>query len=157
MTISELASALQVALQAWAANYGGEAIIAQGPAHVVNLLAAKPDAPLVAVAFDGDTPSDVDEAGLVQRRFKVILSFPRTLRFSRADDLAGSGAEPGQFDLVEEARETVRQLDFDATTGGRRASWRGTAVYQVADLLFDAWEHTFEVAAVIPLSAPLPA
>jgi len=152
MTISELSNTLASALQEWAGEYGGKAIIAQGPAHVVELLAAKPGAPLVAVAFDGDSPSDTDETGLLRRRFKVILSFPRTLKIRRGDALAGDGAEAGAFDLVEEAREVIRQLPLEADSGESRASWRGTAVYQVGDLLFDAWEHSFEISSLVPLA-----
>ena len=156
MTISELCTAFADALQTWANDYGGKAIIGQGPAHVVELLAAKPGAPLVAVLFDGDTPVEVDESGLVRRRIKVVLSFPKTLKRRAGDALAGDGGgEPSQFDLVEEAREVVRQLDLDTEAGERRGSWRGTAVYQVADMLFDAWEHTFEVICTVPVAAPV--
>jgi hypothetical protein len=157
MTISELCNAAATALQTWADVYGGKAIIAQGPAHMVELLAAKPGAPLVAVLYDGDTPSDVDETGHLRRRIKVILSFPRTLKLRAGDALAGDGEAPSQFDLVEEAREVIRQLDLDADSGERRASWTGTAVYQVSDLIFDAWEHSFSVLSFAPTAAPLPA
>ncbi len=149
MTITELCTAVAEALQAWVETYGGKALVTQGPAHTVELLAAKPGAPLVAVVFDADVPSDVDTSGLVRRRFKTILSFPRTLKIVASDELLGEG---GHYMLVEEAREVVRQLTLDAESGAKRANWTGTAVYQVGDLLFDAWESSFEVAACVPVA-----
>jgi hypothetical protein len=154
MTISELTLALREALEAWAQPYGGTVRIARGPSDVVSSLEVKPGAPLVSILFEADTPSTQDETGRIDRKFKIVLTLPDSLALRRGDALAETTDQPvSPFDLVEESREVVRQLELCTDgTSARYAHWAGTASYQIGELLFDAWVHDFALETLIPKS-----
>jgi hypothetical protein len=108
---------VHAALDTWARGERGRAEIASDPFHLFSLLLENPGGVRAIVQFQGETIRGMEEASLVDRTFLVVISRTRPLSVDASASLVktttGGGARP-LFDLVEDARQIIRGLQFDA-------------------------------------------
>jgi hypothetical protein len=153
MTIAAILDQVRTVLHEWAGQYGGKAVVTAGAAHAAELATAKPLAPVAMVFLDQEpNPGDLVLAGSVQTQFAVVLSFPRSFALHRGEALVEAGpSQPGAYDLLEECRDQVRRIDFDATTGDSFCLYAGLKNFEWAGLLFEAWRLDFQIRRNLPL------
>ncbi len=160
MTIKEQVQAVVKELNSWARTNGGRAVMASGPVHVLELLREQPGGVTAAVLFDSEDPrGEMSETGKVDRGFKLILSRGKGFRIESGESLVDgvAGGRP-LFDLVEEAREIVRGIEFTAEGGDPEdqvVQYRGTSNFEVQGFVLDAYEVRFGAGAQLPLSGGL--
>lgn len=153
MTIKEQIKAVVTALNGWARDKGGRAVPASGPVHVLELLREKPGGVTAAVLFDSEDPrGDFSEVGKVDRGFKVILSRGKGFRIETGENLVeGSAGGAPLYDLVEEAREIVRAIEFTSEDPEDAAvEYKGIGPFEVSGFVLDAYEIRFGCGTQIP-------
>lgn len=117
MSITEQITYVRDELQDWAAAYGGGCEIAGDIVHAFALLQHKPGSVRCVVWLSGEEKrGEYEEAGFVDRTFTVFVSRGRGFTLEPGDSLTArtaGNAEP-LYDLVEEARQVIRGLEFAA-------------------------------------------
>ncbi len=153
MTTAEQANAILAALGDWVANNKGRAFLAADEPSCLEQLRAKPGAPSAAVLWLDEKPRGHNpEEGKVLRAFKIVISRGRGLSLLTGDSLTkgAAGGEP-MFDLIEQARETIRSLRMDDQPGELQAPiYHGAGAWRVHGYLLDAYEIRFALFADIP-------
>jgi hypothetical protein len=152
MTIAEQLTMIREALDAWVRPLAGAARIAEDAVSLVGMLATAPGSPRALVLFDGEAKrGDIDELGRVDRRFLVVISRGRGLVDATEARLVETKiAGKPLFDLVEESREIVRAIRFDAETTEVIPSYVATRRTELDGLLVDAYQIEFSIGTQLP-------
>lgn len=162
MTIAAQLLAVRAALTAWARSLGGTVEIAGDPFHLLGLLQNKPGGLRVAILFQGETKrGEYEEAGLVDRNFSLVLSRGRGLAIEPADSLVATTPNAGGtplFDLVEQARDLIRGLQFENTlviplaslTTEVTPNYLGSETFAVEGRPIDAYQLNFQIGTQLP-------
>jgi hypothetical protein len=137
MTIREQLEQLSQVFGEWA---GGETVrgaveIASDPAELEFKLAQRPGGTQVYIVFQGeDKRGEFEEMGAVDRKFLVVVSRGGKAMAARGSDatMKGTGGGRALFDLVEEARQVGRGVQFAQSTEVTMDS-RSCAPYIFAD------------------------
>ena len=153
MKISEVLDAVRTVLHEWAGQYGGRAVVTAGAAHAAELSAGKPAAPVLMVFLDQEpNPGELALDGGVQTQFAGVFSFPKSFKLRRGEALVEAGQDqPSPYDLLEDARDAVRSIAFDADTGDHECLYAGLKNFEWAGLLFEAWRMDFQIRRNLPL------
>jgi hypothetical protein len=151
MTIREQAAVIVAALEQWAEAHKGTAHVAGDVVAAIELLRARPGAPKAVVIFQSDVPREPEDAGRVDRQWKVVVARGRGFRTDTGESLTAgvAGGEP-MFDLVEAAREIVRGVRLDELTTEGELVFKGTRPFEVQGIVLDAYESTFEIGTQLP-------
>lgn len=161
MKIREQFQTLHAALDTWARERGGLCEIASDPFHLLALLQHKPGGIRAAILFAGEIKrGDFEETGAVDRNFSVILSRGRALTAEPSDSLMKESASGGAplFDLVEQARDIVRAIQFEDTgavpleqlTTEVTPNYLGAEVFAVDGKPLDAYQLNFQIGTQLP-------
>ena len=160
MTIAAQLNAVVAALKAWCETRGSTAEVAGDPFHLLALLQTKPGSVRAVVLFAGETKrGEIEESGIVDRSFSVVLSRGQGLTLSPGDSLVkGAGGGPPLFQLVEEARQIVRGLQFedtlvipiDSLTTEVTPNYLGCEPFAVDDKRLDAYQLNFQIGTQLP-------
>lgn len=102
----------------WAKENGGGVEIATKLVHLYSVLSAKPGAFRAAVFFYNELKrGEYEEAGMVDREYWVGFSYGEPMTLEKGDALVkGQAGGRPLADLLEELRDQVRAIQFDATT-----------------------------------------
>jgi hypothetical protein len=152
MTIGEQLELTRDTLLPWAQEIKGRVEIAADPVHLLGLLGTSPGAPRIVVLFDAEEKrGEYEETGRVDRKFLVVVSRGRGFKLDPADALLEgvAGGKP-LYDLVEEAREMVRQIQFEAATTEVRPDYKGTRRLQLEGMVVDAYQIEFTIGVQLP-------
>ncbi len=115
MSIVDQITYIRDELHDWASALGGGCEVAGDIVHAFALLQHKPGTVRCVVWLSGEEKrGDYEEAGFVDRQFTVFISRGRGFTLEPGDSLTArtaGNAEP-LYDLVEEARQVIRGLQF---------------------------------------------
>ncbi len=153
MTITEQGNLILDALKKWTANNKGRAFITGDPLTLVDELRAKPGVPAAAVLWLDESPyGENDRLGRVLRDWKIIISRGRGMKLDAGESLTeGTAGGTAMFDLVEQAREVVRNLRPEDQEGEFQLPvYKGTGLFEVSGCVLDAMEIRFALYAQIP-------
>lgn len=145
-------------MKEWAKENGGTVEIGTDIVHVFALLQTKPGGFRAILHWRAeDKRGEYEEAGQVDEKFWVVLSFGRSLALNKGDALVDGQAGGGKaiFDLVEECRDLMRGLDFDADTTEGTVDYKGARPFEVpSDTVMDAVELEFWIGNQLPAVDP---
>jgi hypothetical protein len=125
MTVVDQLLAIRDGLKDWAKTLGGEVLIAMDHTSMWNVAATSQDFPNMILCFDHQEPRGAenvaDVLGKVDNHFTALVSRGRGYDQDPGNDLVGSdgenqGSTPPFYDLVEAARDTIRQLNLSDPT-----------------------------------------
>lgn len=155
MTIGETISQTRDTLATWAEGQGGSAEIARDIVHLYALVRIKPGGFRVIVHFLGEEKRGTfEEAGQVDRKFWVVISFGQSLQLDKGDALihGQAGGRP-LFDLAEEVREQIRAISFDPSTTEETPDLRSITPFAIpSDVLLDAYTIEFWIGCQLPVA-----
>ena len=153
MKLSDQVKAIRTALATWAKEQGGTVEVAGDAAHAFSLLYASPGALRVAIWPNEETAAGTrPEGGRATRKFLVVLSRGRSLALEKSDSLLSyvAGAQP-LFDLVEDARDLVRGIEFTEGDESAALEYAGWQPLQIpSERILDAYQLTFTLEAQLP-------
>ena len=152
MKISEQLKAVRDALADWAREHGGQVFVAADPYHLVTLLRETPKAIRCVVMFHGETKrGDYEERGAVDRTFWVVCTRGQGLKLEPGASLVDgvAGGLP-LFDLVEEARQIIRGIQFSADTTEVTPNYLGVEPFSTEGYLVDAYRLEFSIGTQLP-------
>src|SRR6516162_4369521 len=118
MTIAAQLKQIRDTFDAWARGNSGTVAVASDPYHIAYLLVTGPGATKCAIMCHGEHKrGEYEESGMVDRVFWVVISRGKGMKVEPGASLT-EGVAGGKpiFDLLEEAREIIRALSFDAAT-----------------------------------------
>jgi hypothetical protein len=151
MTIAAQLAKLLDALGPWAASKAGRAVVIGDTQNFITWLRGR--SLNVGILFSGeDKRGELEEAGVYDRKFTIIITRSEGLVYAPGDALVGTtGAGEALFNLVEQARDIVRDLQFTAATTEVRMNYEGSRLYLLklahqageAQIVYDAYEMTF--------------
>ena len=154
MTIAEHLEAVSEVLAPWAQDIGGRVAIAGDANHLWNLLAEKPGAFRGVLLFDVETPrGELDELGRVDRKYILVISRGRGFTADRGDNFTkGSAGGKALYEIAEEARELIRfaEVESPEDIDETRVVYLGTRRFDTGDLVTDAIQIEFQIAAGLP-------
>jgi hypothetical protein len=116
MKISDQTKYIRDSIEPWARTNGGTGEVARGIIHFFGILSTKQGSFRFAVKFKGeDKRGDYEEAGMFDRKFWIAFSYGESMQIEKGKALVGgqAGGRP-LFDMVEELRQIIRGLQFDA-------------------------------------------
>ena len=152
-TIDQIIAGLYAALATWAAANNGDVVLAEAPAHALELLAGSaPKAWRVVLLYDGDSPTeDIAEVGIVENRIDVVLKRNRGLALARGKELIeGTDARPAFLKLLSDLRDFVRGYSFGYQTAGQPTYKGAAAVADINGLPLDGYKLSFIIEAQLP-------
>ncbi len=153
MKISDMLKYAQGQLEIWAKTQkGGRARIAADPVDLLEILTNTPGGICAAIMFHSEQKRGIyEESGGVDRTFWVAITRGRGMRLHRGEELVQANAGgPPLYDLLEEARQQVRALQFDAATTEVSPDYKGTRPIQVEGYLLDAYIIEFSIFDQLP-------
>lgn len=116
-SIASQLKTLRSEFAAWIQDFHGRAEVAGDPVHLFAMLANKPGGVHACILFVSEIKrGEYEEAGGVDRTYWVIISRGQGFTLAGKDSLVtGNAGKAPLFDLVEQAREVIRQTQFDVT------------------------------------------
>lgn len=160
MTIATQLKIIRDALDKWARTRKGHAHIAGDPYDMFSMLRMTPGGIRVVVMFHSELKrGEYEESGFVDRTFWVGLSRGRGMKLTPGQDMVEQSAGgPPLFDLIEEARQAIRNISFESTLdiGALRATtedypnYKGTNPFQMEGYLMDAYNLEFSIGVQLP-------
>lgn len=160
MTIAQQLNAVKEALKPFAEDKGLGLDIAGDPFEALLRLKSKPGAGALVIFSQGEVKrGEYEETGAVDRNFAVIVSRGQALTIEPGASLVkgAAGGEP-LFDLIEQARDVVRAIQFedpsapDPTTEVT-PNYLGFEPYSVEGRLMDAYQLNFQIGSQLPAAA----
>ncbi|MDE2104977.1 MAG: hypothetical protein KGL39_47505 [Patescibacteria group bacterium] len=133
--------------------------IASDRIHAYEILKNKPGICKIAVGFMGGQARSNFAGGDITGREKQtlygVISRGRGLGTSRSDNLiyGASGGSP-LFDLAEQMRDIMREIQFDPTTD-ERTDYIGTEEWNPGKYGIDAYEVKIWVGTQLPMGGPV--
>lgn len=154
MTISDQLKQTRDAMAKWAQQNSGKVNVASDPYHLAYLIVQSPGAMRVCVMFHSETKrGEHEEAGLVDRTFWVVISRGQGMKVEPGASLVdGVGGGRGLFDLVEEARQVIRGIQFREETTEVTPNYLGCEPFSIEGWLTDAYRLEFSIG--VQLEAP---
>ena len=160
MTIAAQLILIQTALDGWAKENNGKAIIARDPVHLFALLAQRPGGVVATVMLRGEEALGEFEVGMVARTFVVCVSRGKAYTNEQADSLVkGAGGGRPLYDLLEEARELLRNLEFTplnelGANAERCPDYKGIKLFEFGgDAILDAYQIEFSIVTRLGVPA----
>jgi len=152
MTIVAQLKQVRDAFAAWAQGNSGVVAIAADPYQLVVLLRTASKAMSAVVMFHGETKrGEYEERGAVDRTFWVVITRGQGLKLEPGANLiAGVADGKPLFDLVEEARETIRHLSFDDATTEVTPNVTEISPFNTEGFLMDAYKIVFSIGVQLP-------
>jgi len=154
LTITQILTALYLALQTWSTNQqiGAQVTIARDPFHVLEILASSPATFRLVVHWAGDhNISEVDELPLSENELQVILSY--NLGLTAQPDLAlisGPQNRPSVLDQVDSLRSFILGVQYPTIATGTYAVYGGTKPFVTPDgVPLAAYVLTFKLKAAV--------
>lgn len=126
--------------------------IAGDPYQLVTLLRETTKGVRVGVLFSSeDKRGDYEERGAVDREFWVVASRGQGLKLEPGASLVeGQGGGRPLFDVMEDIRQAIRGLSFDAETTEVTPDFRGIKTFNTEGYLVDAYQITFTIGVQLP-------
>lgn len=153
MTINAQLELICADLQAWAGGIGAQVYIASDIDDLLTKLAETPAAPRVVVMWHSEVKrGEYEERGAVDRTFWVAIARGKGLKLVPGANLTKgvSGGKP-LYDLMEEGREIVRDLDFDPETTESHPDYQGATPLEVnGTTLTDVLKLEFSIGCQLP-------
>lgn len=152
MTIAAQLKQTRDTIADWARANRGRVVVASDLYHLVYLLRQSPGTLLAAILFHGEAKrGDIEERGAVDRTFWVVITRGQGLKIEPGASLTDgvAGGKP-MFDLIEEAREMIRGLSFDADTTEVSVNYLGCEPFAADGFLVDAQKLTFSIGVQLP-------
>jgi hypothetical protein len=146
MTLADILTTVRDELAAWARLHRGSAEVAGDVDHMYGILSNKPGGLRAVVLFSEETKrGEHEEAGVVDIEFLVVISRGRGFTLPASDSLvSGSGGGRPLFDLVQEARDVVRGINFVEEETEFTADYKGTTLFQYpTEVPVDAYQLRF--------------
>lgn len=156
MTIAAQLNQVATALDAWAKEHGGTAEVAADPFHLFALLGNKPGGVRAVVLFAGEAKrGEYEEQGAVDRSFGVIISRGRGFTLDPSASLVkGAGGGEPLYDLIEEARQLIRRISFDAETTEVTPNYLGCDLFPASEgKPVDAYQLNFSIGTQLPVAS----
>lgn len=152
MKIKDQLTQIRDTLDGWARGHGGRVFIASDPYHLVTLLRENPKAMRCGLMFHGESKrGDYEERGAVDRTFWVVCTRGQGLKLEPGASLVeGSAGGVPLFDLVEEARQIIRGIQFDPGTTETTPNYLGTEPFNTEGYLVDAYRIEFSIGVQLP-------
>lgn len=155
MTIAQQLTKILDALSPWAADKRGRAVIIGDTQNFIQWLRG---ATLnVGILFAGeDKRGDWEEAAVYDRKFLVIITRSEGLVYAPGDALiATTGSGEALFNLVEQARDVCRSIQFTQGTTEVRLNYEGSRLYLLKlahaagepQIVYDAYELDFRLGS----------
>jgi hypothetical protein len=150
MTIAQQLKLIKSSLDPWAQSNKGKMFIAADLVDLFTLLRTPPGGVRGLVMFHSELKrGEYEESGMVDRTFWVTLSRGRSMKLSRGDDLVSPDGGPPLFDLVESARQVVRDIAFDSSTEVY-PNFRGISPFNIEGFLMDSYTIEFSIGVQLP-------
>lgn len=149
---------LRTQLAKWASPFSGTVEIASDIVHLFALLSIKPGGFRIAVKWKGeDKRGEYEEAGMVDARYWVCLSFGNSMLLNKGSALAEpSGGGDPWADTVEACRDFIRGLQFDPASTEAGPNYLG--VHELIDIspefLVDGYYLEFLIGKLLPAAQP---
>ena len=153
MTIADQLKQIRAAFEAWARGNRGQVAIVEDLGELVERLRATPSAPRAYVVFHQEGKrGEFEESGMVDRTFWVTLTRGKGLALETGASLVTgvAGGKP-MYDLLEEARETIRALSFDPETTETSVDYKGARPLELdGQTSTDAMRLEFTLGCQLP-------
>lgn len=153
MTIGEHLKFIADALKAGGTESKATVEIAADAANLPGRLATAPGSPRLTVMFAAEQKRRAcEETGAVDRHFLVVVSRGRGLTLQPGNALTegASGGKP-LYDLVEETRETLRNLRLTQPNALESVpDYQGTRRFPLPDSAGDAYQIEFSIGTLLP-------
>ena len=155
MKNSEILIQITDALDDWASDYGGSAEFAGDAGHLFAILSAKPGGVRAAVWMRSEKKrGEYEETGIVDRTIHVIISRARGFRIEKSEThILTTPSGPPLIDLVEEARDLLRGLDFELDETEWTLDYKGFEpfTFRPDDKPLDAYDLEFSLGCQLPV------
>lgn len=151
-TLADILTAVRDALADWARLNRGTAEIAGDADHMFAILGNKPGGLRAVVLFSEETKrGEHEESSLVDIEFLVIVSRGRGFTLPSSESLiSGSGGGRPLFELVQEARDVVRGVNFAEDETEFTADYKGTTLFQFpTEIPVDAYQLRFTLGVMM--------
>ena len=152
MTIGAQLNCIKAKIDAWAKDSGATVQIAADLIDLFSMLAVTPGKVRVLIMFHGERKrGEFEESSMVDRTFWVSVGKGRSMSLKRGDDLVAPAAGgPPLFDVVEQVRQQLRDLDFDGQTTEEHINYRDCSPFNLEGYLVDAFNLEFSIGDVMP-------
>ncbi len=154
MKNSEILTQITEELHDWASQYGGAAEFAGDAAHLFSILSSKPGGVRAAVWLRSEKKrGDYEESGIVDVTIHVIVSRARGFRIERSEThITETASGQPLIDLVEEARDLLRGLDFSVDETEWTLDYKGFEpfTFRPEDKPLDAYDLEFSLGCQLP-------
>jgi len=153
MRTSDQLKQIKDALELYLIEAGsGHAVVAQDPYQIVDILRQSPGQIKAVVMYHSEVKrGEFEEAGFVDRTFWVVISRSRGLKLEPGASLTdGVSGGPAMFDIVDDARDVLRGLEFAPETTEVHIDYKGAEPFSVEGYLTDAYKLEFSIGTQLP-------
>jgi len=151
VTITAQLQTLRDKVAPWAKARKGAVEIGARVSELYALFAVgAPDGLAIRILFDGEVARDPQAGGFVDRQFLVVMKIPKGL-IAPGDDTRNTAGHSAPYDLLEELRDLLRDVDFDGDTTEGTPDFVSSGIFQTPEAgAVDAYQLTIKIGVQLP-------